>query len=265
MTGGVLATIGWPKVTRSRAAIPGAAHSGRPCLAILGRGLAVLGLAAALSLAVSAASAGERPTADGQPVAERVAANEAPPIGGCDDIARRAEERFGIPRSLLRAIARVESARRVGEVVVAWAYTLNIAGAAHYADSVEEAAGKVLDAVGSGQSVDVGCMQVNLRWHKIAELEPDADAPAFRTVREALDPALNVAYGARFLRRLYEAEGDWTNAVARYHGASYERRRAYVCRVAVEHARLEGIELAGPPLGCEPPLDQRIPASGKVT
>lgn len=178
-------------------------------------------------------------------------------VGACDRVIQRAERRYGIPRNLLRAMARVESGRRIGDQVVAWAYTLNVDGQAWYADTAEDAEALVREKAATATSIDVGCMQINVRWHPIRELDPNAPDPAFATVADALDPERNVDYAARFLRDLYQREGDWTNAVARYHSGSYERRRGYVCRVAIEQEKLEGFAAAAPG-GCEPPLDQTI-------
>ena len=71
------------------------------------------------------------------------------------------------------------------------------------------------------QSVDVGCMQVNLMHH------PDA----FASLRQAFDPATNVAYGARFLTALHDETGSWDRAVERYHSAEPGVGEAYRERV----------------------------------
>ncbi len=57
------------------------------------------------------------------------------------------------------------------------------------------------------QSIDVGCMQVNLLYHP----------SAFATLDQAFDPAPNASYAARFLRSLYARLGDWPEAAAAYH------------------------------------------------
>lgn len=60
------------------------------------------------------------------------------------------------------------------------------------------------------ESIDVGCMQVNLRHH------PDA----FKDLDAAFDPAQNVKYAAQFLSRLNHQQGTWHKAVAHYHSAT---------------------------------------------
>ena len=89
------------------------------------------------------------------------------------------------------------------------------------------------------QSIDVGCMQVNLMHH------PDA----FPSLDMAFDPQANAAYAARFLKELYAQTGDWTKATALYHsatpelGAEYQRK---VLAVWPEESRLAGLASASP-------------------
>lgn len=52
-----------------------------------------------------------------------------------------------------------------------------------------------------------------------------------RTVTEALTPVENVAYGAMYLRQLYDEHGTWGEAVRRYHSGDPARGDAYLRRV----------------------------------
>lgn len=71
--------------------------------------------------------------------------------------------------------------------------------------------------------IDLGCMQINHRYH----------AAHFRSVEEMLDPRLNVDYAARFLLRLHARHDTWSMAVARYHAGpdNDPAQKRYVCRV----------------------------------
>ena len=60
-------------------------------------------------------------------------------------------------------------------------------------------------------------MQVNLGYH----------GDAFASLDEALEPASNVAYGARFLKRLRLETRSWARATARYHSSDPDRGQAY--------------------------------------
>ena len=123
-----------------------------------------------------------------------------------------------IPQGLLAAIAFTESGRDVADGRVPWPWTINFNGDGRYFDTKEAAVAAVRKLLDEGQrSVDVGCMQINLRYH------PNA----FRDLEQAFDPAANVAYGAQYLRSLYGLQGSWPKAVERYHSSDDGQRAEY--------------------------------------
>jgi hypothetical protein len=130
-----------------------------------------------------------------------------------------------LPPHLLTAIGLVESGRAdpASGTVVPWPWTINVAGVGQTFDTREAAIAAVAAAQRSGiQSIDVGCMQVNLFFHP----------HAFVSLEEAFDPAANVRYAARFLEALHAETGAWPAAVAGYHSFTPELGTAYVQRVA---------------------------------
>lgn len=134
------------------------------------------------------------------------------------------ERGLQIPSGLLTAISLAEAGRSGGDdgALVAWPWTINVAGRGQFFETKEEAVAEVRKLLDSGQrSIDVGCMQINLRYH------PDA----FQTVDDAFDPAKNVAYGAKFLVQLRSLQGTWPKAVERYHSSEDGRREQYRTRV----------------------------------
>ncbi|MDX2074517.1 MAG: transglycosylase SLT domain-containing protein [Alphaproteobacteria bacterium] len=136
----------------------------------------------------------------------------------------RYERQFGIPMHLLSAISATESGRyhQGLKLTLPWPWTINVEGQGHYYDSKEEAIAAVRRYQMQGaRSIDVGCMQVNLIHH------PDA----FANLDEAFDPEHNVAYGASFLRSLYEENKSWKQASANYHSKTPQRGTEYVSRV----------------------------------
>ena len=140
-------------------------------------------------------------------------------------LARNCAGGAGQPASLPRsAISLVESGRGIGpdQTRVAWPWTINAAGEGQYFDSKEDALAATRQLIEDGlRSIDVGCMQINLRYH------PDA----FATLEDAFDPARNVAYGASYLRQLHRLQGSWPKAVERYHSSEDGRRAEYRDRV----------------------------------
>ncbi|HEY6431079.1 MAG TPA: lytic transglycosylase domain-containing protein [Acetobacteraceae bacterium] len=130
----------------------------------------------------------------------------------CPQAIAGAEQAHAIPPRLLAAIGRVESGRADSSgVVVPWPWTINAEGQGRFFDSKAEAVAAVRALQAQGvQSIDVGCMQVNLMHH------PDA----FASLDQAFDPVANADYAAGFLRRLYVQTSNWADAAAQYHSAT---------------------------------------------
>ena len=142
----------------------------------------------------------------------------------CTKNLARYERQYGIPSHLLSAISATESGRyHEGlKITLPWPWTINVEGAGHYYDSKKEAIAAVRKFQAQGaRSIDVGCMQVNLIHH------PNA----FANLDDAFDPEQNVAYGASFLRSLYEGKKSWKQASANYHSKTPARGSEYVSRV----------------------------------
>ncbi len=143
----------------------------------------------------------------------------------CGDAIRAEERRRAYPGDLLLAIALVESGRYRQRRGASGCRGPGPSPPAVAADSssarpARQRPSASLRAQGI-ESIDVGCMQVNLYYH----------AEAFASVEDALDPAQNVAYAASFLTDLAMRTGSWLAAVGRYHSGSAENARRYRMRV----------------------------------
>jgi hypothetical protein len=136
-----------------------------------------------------------------------------------------AEAEFAIPDRLLLGIGRVESGRRDPETGAfdPWPWTINAEGRGSFFPSREAAVEAVRALQASGvRSIDVGCMQINLRHH------PNA----FASLEEAFDPMASARYAARFLTSLQARAGDWTVAAGHYHSQTPEFAERYRARLA---------------------------------
>ena len=92
-----------------------------------------------------------------------------------------------------------------------WPWAVNVEGAGYHFNTKEEAVKFVKAELAKGKkSIDVGCMQINLKHHP----------KAFASIEEAFDPARNVNYGAQFLESKYAATKSWKTAIAHYHSAT---------------------------------------------
>lgn len=143
----------------------------------------------------------------------------------------RLERQFGIPKHLMMAIGGTESGRWSNEVnmAVPWPWTINAEGKGQYFETMHEAVAAVRRLQAKGvKSIDIGCMQVNLKHH------PNA----FASVTQAFDPAYNTTYAAKFLRRNYDDTQSWSEAIAAYHSKGTQRGRDYFGRVKFNWKRV---------------------------
>jgi len=133
--------------------------------------------------------------------------------GLCRDQTIRQEQVSGIPAHVLTAISLVESGRWDGarQARIAWPWTVTNGGSGKFFPTKAEAIAHVRELKARGEwNIDVGCMQINLRYH----------GDAFDSLDKAFEPKANVAYAAKFLTDLKAQTGSWTLAVSRYHSAT---------------------------------------------
>lgn len=134
------------------------------------------------------------------------------------DAASRAE---GVPLSVLLAIALNESGRRRDGAFRPWPWTVNMEGAGHWFDSPDQALAYAEREFARGAtSFDIGCFQINYRWH----------GQHFASIQAMFDPMTNATYAARYLRELYAEQGSWEKAAGAYHSRTPEFAEPYAMR-----------------------------------
>lgn len=138
----------------------------------------------------------------------------------CEQQMIAAAEEEDVPLGVLYAVALTETGHK-GRLRP---YALNVEGRSVIAATKAEA----LTAFGTERRhgkklIDLGCMQINHHYH----------GEEFASVADMLDPATNVRYAARFLRKLRLREGSWAMAVARYHAGpdNDPAQKRYICAV----------------------------------
>lgn len=125
------------------------------------------------------------------------------------------EKRHSIPIDTLHSIALKETgkAHTQHKIRMVWPWSVNVEGKGHYFDTKHEAISFVKKQILQGkESIDIGCMQINMKHHP----------KAFRSLEHAFDPKSNVAYGAGFLKSKYDQHGCWHKAIAHYHSATHD-------------------------------------------
>ena len=156
----------------------------------------------------------------------------------CRNAAIEAADRHGIPREVMLAITTVETQTRRDGVSGPWPWTVNVRGKGFWLDSRAAALLHAQRTLGRGEtSFDVGCFQLNFKWH----------GDAFATIDEMFEPTPSGDYAARFLKGLHEETGDWIRASGLYHSRLEKYGSRYRKLVAREAARIGANPIPDPP------------------
>lgn len=142
----------------------------------------------------------------------------------CRQIVRRTEKTLNLPIGILQAISLAESGRwdKSSRSHFAWPWTVTARGKGLFYPSKAAAIAAVRRLQADGvRNIDVGCMQVNLKYH------PEA----FADLHEAFDPAANARYAADLFTKLRKANRSINRAVAHYHSTTRERNIPYTRKV----------------------------------
>jgi hypothetical protein len=140
--------------------------------------------------------------------------------GACLRAALDAATRHQVPAAILVTIARAETG--FGPDREPWPWTLNAAGKGQHFATRDALLHALRDRRAKGETnLDIGCFQLNFRWH----------GHAFASLDAMTDPARNADHAARFLRRLFDETGDWKAAAGAYHSRTPPLAASYVARL----------------------------------
>lgn len=139
----------------------------------------------------------------------------------CDQAGALAAREARLPHAVLHAITLTETGRQMEGKQRAWPWTVNMEGVGKWFATRAEAQAYVdVHFARGARSFDVGCFQINYRWH----------GNAFRSVEEMFDPLTNARYAAQFLRRLHGETGSWSKAAGAYHSRTPKYATRYAKR-----------------------------------
>lgn len=141
----------------------------------------------------------------------------------CEALASQAETDYAIPSGIMQGIARVESGRvGLDGKRKSWPWTVNDGVEGLFFEDQASALEFVEVSYANGEnSVDIGCMQINTKWHK----------DNFRDFAEMFDPLINVEYAASFLIILRNRHGSWEQAIRHYHSNDPAKNERYLRKV----------------------------------
>ncbi len=143
----------------------------------------------------------------------------SPAYAECSDFVKSASQEFGVPESILNAIITVESSGQP------YALNFNNERKAVVKNNADDAYKMISNAKSS--NIDVGCAQINIKWHYKAFSSDKKEA-----IKMMLLPENNVRYAGYFLKNLQVQFGSWSKAVAHYHSFNPEHQKNYKQRVA---------------------------------
>lgn len=170
----------------------------------------------------------------------------------CVEAADASASRFNIPSIFMQAILLVESGKAVGGVQVPWPWALNAEGEGYWHSTKTEALAHVEELIEHGAtSFDVGCAQLNYRYH----------GQYFDSVAAMVEPKANLHHAARFVRELKDQTRCWGDAISRYHSRDTARGSRYLAAVrralvrAVPGEKAEAIKFHQGLLNCSESRD----------
>lgn len=137
--------------------------------------------------------------------------------GKCSSMFAYFEKRYNLPKNTLHSISLQETQKPHSKhkIALVWPWTINVKGKGYHFKNRNEALTFARSQIAAGnKSIDIGCMQINLKYH------PNA----FMSLEQAFSPRRNIAYGAKFLNDNYKRSGNWNVAIGRYH--SFDKNRA---------------------------------------
>ena len=168
----------------------------------------------------------------------------------CEEAARRAALETGVPVDVLHAISLTETGRAHRGAMRPWPWAANIDGQGYWFDGPEAALAFARENLARGRrSFDLGCFQINWRWH----------GEHFHAPHALLDPLESARYAARFLTRLFDELGSWEAAAGAYHSRTPHLAERYRARFArFRQGLAQGF--AAPQLAAVEPSPAPIPA-----
>lgn len=164
----------------------------------------------------------------------------------CETAARQAAAETGVPTDLMAAITLAETGRNHHGRMRPWPWAANLEGASHWFDSRMALVTFAEGAVATERnSIDIGCFQINWRWH----------GQHFARPGDLSDPLTGARYAARYLAALHAELGTWEAATGAYHSRTPH--------LAARHAQRVGA-LRGPAPASGPtrPPEPPAPAQG---
>ena len=140
----------------------------------------------------------------------------------CENTIESVELQTDIPKGLLLGIGKAEAIRKINNKYIIWPWTINHAGKSLFFDNKEQMKNYVFKNLKRKNfNIDVGCMQINIKWHK----------NNFKKISDMFEVNPNISYAASFLKQLKNKHGSWDKAIKHYHSSDPKKNNPYLIKV----------------------------------
>ena len=140
----------------------------------------------------------------------------------CENKIQNIEMQTDIPKGLLVGIGKAEAIRKIKNKFVIWPWTINHAGRSMFFDTKKQMKNYVYKNLKKNDfNIDVGCMQINIKWHK----------NNYKKISDMFEVNPNVSYAASFLKQLKSKHGSWDKAIKHYHSSDPKKNNPYLIKV----------------------------------
>ena len=140
----------------------------------------------------------------------------------CENTIESIELQTDIPKGLLLGIGKVEAIRKINNKYIIWPWTINHAGKSLFFDTKKQMRNYVYKNLKRNDfNIDVGCMQINIKWHK----------NNFKKISDMFEVDPNISYAASFLQQLKNKHGSWDKAIKHYHSSDPKKNKPYLIKV----------------------------------
>ena len=149
-------------------------------------------------------------------------ADDIKKLNSCEKIIKNIELQTDIPKGLLLGIGKAEAIRKLNNKYIIWPWTINHAGKSLFFDTKKQMTNYVFKNLQKNDlNIDVGCMQINIKWHK----------NNFKKISDMFEIDPNISYAASFLKQLKNRHGSWDEAIKYYHSSDPKKSNPYLIKV----------------------------------
>ena len=152
----------------------------------------------------------------------------------CENTIKSLELQTDIPKGLLLGIGKAEAIRKINNKYIIWPWTINHAGKSLFFDTKKQMSNYVFKTLKRNDfNIDVGCMQINIKWHK----------NNFKKISDMFEVNPNISYAASFLKQLKNKHGSWDKAIKHYHSSDPKKNNPYLIKVKSFWKKVENTKI----------------------